>query len=77
MNDQEMIEDTALRRMLWLRHGCSTAALYGDDGEMSCNECRVDFKRMNPLLIEKLLQQASNKKFEAMLANTGGVRAAG
>jgi hypothetical protein len=31
------------RRLLWLRHG--HRGLYGDDGEMQCNECGVDFKR--------------------------------
>lgn len=35
-----------LREALWYRHGC-TAALYGDDGEMQCNACFIDFKRMS------------------------------
>lgn len=34
-----------LRQELWLGHGCSFAALYGDDGEMQCHTCRLDFKR--------------------------------
>jgi hypothetical protein len=34
-----------LRQLLWLRHGCPITALYGDDGEMQCNRCRIDFKR--------------------------------
>ena len=33
------------RRTLWLRHGCSLAAHYGDDGEMQCSKCLIDFKR--------------------------------
>ncbi len=37
--------ETRLRVELWLGHGCSIATLYGDDGEMQCNACRVDFKR--------------------------------
>jgi len=32
-----------LREILWLRHGCSN--LYGDDGEMQCGSCILDFKR--------------------------------
>lgn len=40
------VEATKLRRLLWLRHGCPIASLYGDDGEMSCGQCRIDFKRM-------------------------------
>ena len=34
-----------LRRELWLHHGCPLAALYGDDGEMSCGSCPADFGR--------------------------------
>ena len=37
--ESEMI----LRRLLWLRHGCD--GLYGDDGEMQCGRCMIDFKR--------------------------------
>lgn len=35
-----------LRKLLWLRHGCPSSALYGDDGEMQCHACGIDFKRM-------------------------------
>lgn len=45
------VDDAAtLRRLLWLNHGC--VSLYGDDGEMQCNACRVDFKRMSVKEIE-------------------------
>lgn len=33
-----------LRRLLWLRHGCPWAALYGDDGKLDCNKCVIDFR---------------------------------
>lgn len=36
-------EVMALRQLLWLHHGCSVSTLYGDDGEMQCNNC-VDHK---------------------------------
>ena len=32
-----------LRRLLWLAYGCLT--LYGDDGEMQCSDCHIDFLR--------------------------------
>jgi len=41
-----------LRELLWLRHGCPIAALYGDDGEMQCSKCGIDFKRMSVEQIE-------------------------
>jgi hypothetical protein len=37
--------DLEMRKLLWLRHGCPINALYGDDGEMQCGICLVDFKR--------------------------------
>jgi len=37
-----------LRREWWLSHGCSIVALYGDDGEMHCGECGIDFLRWAP-----------------------------
>lgn len=44
--DDEML----LRKLLWLRHGCD--GLYGDDGEMQCGRCLIDFKRMSPADIQ-------------------------
>lgn len=34
-----------LRTEYWLNHGCGLFALYGDDGEMQCGMCLLDFKR--------------------------------
>lgn len=39
-------EEHLLRAEWWLNHGCDVPALYGDDGEMACNACGLDFKRM-------------------------------
>ena len=36
-------EIKAWRKALWLNHGHDT--LYGDDGEMQCPRCLLDFKR--------------------------------
>jgi len=44
-----------LRELLWLRHGCSISALYGDDGEMQCHSCQIDFKRDSIEVIKKCL----------------------
>jgi len=48
-------QESKLRELLWLRHGCRIATLYGDDGEMQCSNCRIDFKRMTPNEIEEKL----------------------
>ena len=41
-----------LKRQVWLTHGCPMPALYGDDGEMACNACGIDFKRWT---VERIL----------------------
>lgn len=41
-----------LRRLLFLNHGCSGPALYGDDGEMQDKSCGIDFRRDPPATIE-------------------------
>ena len=49
MDDNEKL----LRQLLWLRHGCGVPALYGDDGEMQCSKCMIDFKRATAVEIER------------------------
>lgn len=44
-----------LRKALWLDHGC--LGLYGDDGEMQCGACLLDFKRDTPERIIKRLHE--------------------
>ena len=55
------------RRLLWFYHGCSTEHLYGDDGEMQCAKCLVDFKRWTPQAIEKALQSAVTREAMALM----------
>ena len=51
------IENERLRQMLWLRHGCPFYALYGDDGEMQCNKCMLDFRRDS---VDKIVEKFSS-----------------
>lgn len=46
-----------LRLEWWFNHGCPTAGLYGDDGEMQCGACGIDFRRMP---ITELLRQVQS-----------------
>lgn len=50
-----MSDEQTLRRLLWLIHGCPLFDLYGDDGEMQCGACMIDFKRDSPETIERKL----------------------
>lgn len=35
----------ALRELLFLKHGCVGLSLYGNDGELACKACGIDFRR--------------------------------
>jgi len=56
MIKQLQAENEALRYLLWLRHGCEMSALYGDDGEMQCKKCVIDFKRDSEDMIRHILE---------------------
>jgi len=57
---KEEIENKILRKLLWLRHGCE--GLYGDDGEMQCGKCRIDFKRDDIDKIYGIFEKAALNK---------------
>jgi len=45
-------ENKLLRKLLWLRHDAlHSGVLYGDDGEMQCAACGIDFKRFDAKFI--------------------------
>jgi hypothetical protein len=56
MNEQARLEGL-LRQKWWFNHGCSpdTRYLYGDDGEMQCHKCGIDFRREEFARLEKLV----------------------
>lgn len=52
-------ENKILRYLLWIRHKTDRCTLYGDDGEMQCNSCHIDFKRDHPNIIEEKFMLAN------------------
>lgn len=52
-----------IRKALWYFHGCPSHALYGDDGELQCSICIMDFKRM-PIddIVKKLARKAKERE---------------
>jgi hypothetical protein len=60
-------ENTTLRKLLWIRHTSTPGALYGDDGEMQCGECGIDFKRLPAAEIDRLFYEAGLRKLAAAL----------
>jgi hypothetical protein len=65
-------EEHTLRQLLWLRHGCEHHILYGDDGEMQCSHCRIDFLRLAPEEIEHKLYDINMKKYAEYLHKVPG-----
>ncbi|HDZ26528.1 hypothetical protein LCGC14_0669490 [marine sediment metagenome] len=57
-------ENKILRRLLWLRHGCPSNALYGDDGELQCHNCIIDFKRISARALDKRFFELGMEKYE-------------
>ena len=55
-------ENFKFRQYLWCNHGCEFGAMYGDDGEMQCGSCLLDFKR-DPasLIIERIIRRAQDR----------------
>jgi len=65
-------ENKKLRRLLWLSHGCQ--GLYGDDGEMQCNECRIDFLRDSADDIELKIIKKKNPEYYKMLTSDQAIK---
>lgn len=57
--------EAELRMTWWMNHGCRPSAQYGDDGEMSCGCCAIDFKRMPLDEIRERMQNASVERLKA------------
>jgi hypothetical protein len=56
-----------LRKELWLRHGHQ--GLYGDDGEMQCGTCGLDYKRDSAEKIAARLLELDYRKDAEELAS--------
>ena len=51
--------EKTLRYWLWLKHGHTE--LYGDDGEMQCQRCMLDFKRDSVERISEVFNAQAEK----------------
>ena len=55
-------ENYELRSFICMNHGCSFGAIYYDDGELHCNECKIDFKRLPIAKIAELLRTKNSNR---------------
>lgn len=60
MKEELEKENLKLRYLLWASHPCK--GKYGDDGEMQCGQCGIDFRRNSPYDIEKRIYDINMKK---------------
>jgi len=65
-------DNLILRKLVWLSHQCYFPFLYGDDGEMQCNHCMIDFKRDSAESIEDKLEEIHMKKLQEEVTAAGG-----
>jgi len=61
--EEQLKIEKLLRLEYWFNHGCSGSALYGDDGEMQCNACLVDFRRT---MIDDLTKHVEQRRAERL-----------
>jgi hypothetical protein len=61
-------QNQILRQLLWSAHPCD--GKYGDDGELQCNECLIDFKRHTAEEIEKLIVLGGLRKLGRKILET-------
>jgi len=65
-----MIEENfILRKLLWLSHGCPPSHLYGDDGEMQCQACLIDFIRTDIEVIVSRFEEMKKQRFIRAMLN--------
>jgi len=65
--EEKKSENELLRKLLWVRHGCPFHCLYGDDGEMQCSCCGIDFKRASAEYIERRFIEINEPKMAQAL----------
>lgn len=63
------MENLELRKIWWMNHGCPISALYGDDGELQCSFCLVDFKRETVSEIQDKFWKKNHEIWEKQYKN--------
>jgi hypothetical protein len=63
--ERSISEEMTLRRLLWVHHECPPHARYGDDGEMQCSSCLIDFRRISIKRLEEKFFERNMKRIAA------------
>ena len=61
-------DNRKLRHLLARQHDSAKHMLYGDDGELQCNVCWIDFRRDPVAEIERKLYEAGMRELQRMIA---------
>ena len=61
-------DNRKLRYLLAIQHDGPKHMIYGDDGELQCSACWIDFRRDTVADIERKLYEAGMRELERMVA---------
>ena len=61
-------DNRKLRYLLARQHDSAKHMLYGDDGELQCSVCWIDFRRDPVVDIERKLYEAGMRELQRMIA---------
>jgi len=61
-------DNRKLRYLLARQHDSAKHMIYGDDGELQCSACWIDFRRDTVADIERKLYEAGMRELERMVA---------
>jgi len=68
MRMQSALDDNRkLRRMLAIQHDGPKHMIYGDDGELQCGACMIDFRRDSVSDIERKLHDAGMRELQRLV----------
>lgn len=62
-------ENKIFRRLLAMAHDSEKHRIYGDDGELQCSACRIDFVRDSAQDIRRKLEEAGMRELQLAIAS--------
>ena len=61
-------DNRKLRYLLARQHGSATHRIYGDDGELQCSACWIDFRLDTVADIERKIYEAGMRELQGLIA---------
>ena len=61
-------DNRKLRYLLARQHDSATHRIYGDDGDLQCSACRIDFRLDTVADIERKIYEAGMRELQRLIA---------